>query len=565
MRQRLLPYDARSLICLAWRPDGQALLLGLVDGTVRVWDTATGLERACLRAHAGMVNALLVSPSGDRLITGGSDGRVYEWDLGSLDKAPTVILQLQSPVVALARSPDGVVAATDGRQVVRTDGQEHARSPIPLDRLMWLAPGFLMGAGESLVRLHEDEPFVTEEGWRVLSFATFREPRQTLVGLASGEVVDLETASNKPVARAGEEVVCWSEPLPGCYGLLAAGTGGGRILVHLHGYSGDPTRPFTSWKAHDGPVTALACAPDGFELVSAGADGRIVLWTQGQRATIELSRTDWSYWVGLDVSPTAQIAIVGDAWVVVPGGPSFEVDDPMWNGVGAAAWAPDGSLVTVDDGKTWVRRFDRSGTPLADVFLDDATGRGLAVAGDGRIAVSNARGIVLLDTSLREIGRLAPGHDIVALAWSRAGALAAMESSGLLTVWAPSTGQELLVWQDQERSELGQVLSWSPCGRWLAVAGWAAGVFDLATQQLILPLPRATSVAFSPDGRWLAVGSPSVVATVWDWPRREPAAWWSIVPDNRGSPMVGWRQADELVIFWGKALTSWSVSPYGEG
>jgi WD40 repeat protein len=561
MRQFLLPYDARSTPCLAWLPDGLAVLLGQVDGTVAIWDVAARAERGRLRAHAGLVSALAPSPAGDRLITGGSDGRVHEWDLGALDKAPTVLLELGAPVVALAGRADGVVAATDGRRVVRSDGERVARSPIRLERLMWY-DGMLVGGGDELVRLHEDEPFVMLSEGRVLSYHWNADEWLNLLGLSTGVVLDLD--KREPVAEAGAEVLCWSAAMATAFSLLAAGAADGRVLLHLYPRGSGPVGPFASWQAHQGAVLALACAPDGSAVVSVGADGQIALWTQGQAAPVELDAPGAGHWIELDVSPSGELAVTGFLEVVVPQGPRLRVQEQMWGGFGAAAWTPDGTLVTADDEDAWVRRFDRSGTQIAAAPQQGWFRRGLAVAGDGRIAVSNPRGIRLLDTSLQETGWLAPDREICALAWSRAGALAGLDRSGLLTVWAPTTGQELLVHRCQDTTEQRHALSWSPDGRWLAVAGRPALVLELATQQVVCELPPSQSVAFAPDGRWLALGTWTQIVTVWDWRQRQVVAWRSLVEDGPEPPLVAWRSSRELLVLSKRHLTSWSLSPFGE-
>ena len=53
-------------------PDGSWLATGGYDGTVRIWDAATGQERATLTGHAGGVRAVAVAPDGSWLAAGGS-------------------------------------------------------------------------------------------------------------------------------------------------------------------------------------------------------------------------------------------------------------------------------------------------------------------------------------------------------------------------------------------------------------------------------------------------------------------------------------------------------------
>ena len=67
---------------LAFFPDGQTLASGSVDGTVRIWDLAIGQTRATLKVPGGTILALAVSPDGDVLATVAADGSVRLWSAG---------------------------------------------------------------------------------------------------------------------------------------------------------------------------------------------------------------------------------------------------------------------------------------------------------------------------------------------------------------------------------------------------------------------------------------------------------------------------------------------------
>ena len=62
-------------------PDGSCSPAAGEDGTVRIWDTDTGQERATLPGHHGVVSAVAIAPDGSWLATG-DDGMVRIWDTG---------------------------------------------------------------------------------------------------------------------------------------------------------------------------------------------------------------------------------------------------------------------------------------------------------------------------------------------------------------------------------------------------------------------------------------------------------------------------------------------------
>ena len=59
---------------MAFSPDGKTLLTGCNDGTVRLWDPATGQPIGPDLRQQGMIWAVAFSPDGKTLLTGDDEG-----------------------------------------------------------------------------------------------------------------------------------------------------------------------------------------------------------------------------------------------------------------------------------------------------------------------------------------------------------------------------------------------------------------------------------------------------------------------------------------------------------
>jgi WD40 repeat protein len=71
---------------LAFHPDGSRLATGAEDGTIKLWDVATGEEFLTLRGQDFGIVSLAFSPDGRRLVSGSQDWTARVWDARPLDQ-----------------------------------------------------------------------------------------------------------------------------------------------------------------------------------------------------------------------------------------------------------------------------------------------------------------------------------------------------------------------------------------------------------------------------------------------------------------------------------------------
>ena len=101
---------------VALSPDGRILASGSADKTVSLWDLRRRKLKGTLTKHPAEVKCVTFSPDGQTLASGDETGGIYLWNPNATDPKATLLKEPHSNSVinALAFSPDGATLASGG-------------------------------------------------------------------------------------------------------------------------------------------------------------------------------------------------------------------------------------------------------------------------------------------------------------------------------------------------------------------------------------------------------------------------------------------------------------------
>ena len=102
------PNTHRNVIyTLIFNHQGDLLISGSADQTIKVWNAVTGNLKFTLNGHTDVVNSLAISPCDRWLISGSADQTIRIWDLTIPTQKSVVIDEHSHAITALAFTPDG--------------------------------------------------------------------------------------------------------------------------------------------------------------------------------------------------------------------------------------------------------------------------------------------------------------------------------------------------------------------------------------------------------------------------------------------------------------------------
>jgi WD40 repeat protein/serine/threonine protein kinase len=375
--------------------DGRWLVSAAADQSLRLWETSTWTEAMVFRGHGDEVHAVAFSPDGKLLASGGKDGAIMLWDITA--RQSTRGHRLLPPTVVFATEIDpGIAAASDLSEtkpiILRLD--DLSKTPIRFEINTNLALNFLL---PNLITVYDQT--------NTLQLVEMRnETPKLLRALAVGaKVVQYPGRGGAAMAHCPQEhLVAWGDA-PG--------------VVHLATLDQSARR--WQWNSDLSDPMPLAFSPDGKLLVLTGTPiaggleirevntGKLIL-----HSALRLYRGQ------------AMFANRGRTFVAVLADTPASRSVVFWN--------------LTQPGSEPVR------------FTERGTQSGLSVSPDGRwISVSSQDGfVVLYDAETLERQKVLYGHmqGVHGVAFSPDNKTLVSGSGGreAVKLWHVETGQELL-------------------------------------------------------------------------------------------------------------------------
>ncbi|WOD41899.1 hypothetical protein [Nodosilinea sp. E11] len=479
--------------------DGQTIASSSEDRTVRLWDHEGNPIGRPMWGHVDVVTSVAISADGQTLVSGSEDGTVRLWDhegnpigepiRGHTDAVTSVAMSADGQTL-VSGSWDGTILWWDrGGNPIGRSLRGHTEG-VTAVALSVDGQTMISGGWNGTVRLWDRQgnlmgkPLQGHTG--TVTSVAISADGQTMISSSEDETLRLWNHQGNPIGEPLENMFGFESVAMSANGqTLVSGSWNG--IVQLWNRQGNPlVKPL---QGHTASVASVAISADGQTLISSSWDRTVRLWDRQGNSIGEpfLGHTDAVYSVAVSADGQTLISGSRDGTVRLwdrQGNPIGEPFQGHTNGVNSVAISVDGQTIASGSSDETLRLWDRQGNPIGKPFQGHTDlVFSVAMSADGQTLVSGSwDGTVRLwDRQGNPIGRPFQGH-----------------TGRVFSVAMSADGQTLV-----SGSEDGTVRLWdrqgNPIGK--PFQGHVAEVH---------------SVAISTDGQTLVSGSRDGTVRLWD-------------------------------------------------
>ncbi|MDF5723242.1 MAG: AAA-like domain-containing protein [Rhizonema sp. PD37] len=526
---------------VAFSPDGKTLDSASRDGTIKLWNVATGKEISTLSGHKDSVNSVAFSPDGKTFASASADKTVKLWNVAT-GKEISTWSGHKSSVYSVAFGPDS-----------KTLASASADKTIKL---------WNVATGKEISTLSGHQSYV--------SSVTFSPDGKTLASASGEGTIKLwNVATGKEISTLSGHKDSVNSVAFSLDGNTLASASDDKTIKLWNVATG---KEISTWSGHKSLVNSVAFSPNGNTLASASWDKTIKLWNvatgkeistlSGHHSSVNsvafsldgntlASASDdktiklWNVATGKEISTWSGHKSLVNSVAFSPNGntlasASWDKTIKLWNvatgkeistlsghhsSVNSVAFSLDGNtLASASDDKTIKLWNVATGKEISTWSRHHSSVNSVAFSPDGKtLASASADSIIKLwnVATGKEISTLS-GHknSVISVAFSPDGkTLASASTDKTVKLWNVATGKEISTLSGHKSSVYSVVFS--PDGKTLASASWdnTIKLWNVATSKEIFTLSghenTVYSVVFSPDGKTLASASWDKTIKLW--------------------------------------------------
>jgi WD40 repeat protein len=426
---RTLEGHTSAVLAVAVTPDGRHIISGSKDNTLRIWELDTGRAVRTLQGHFGGVYAVAVAPDGRHVISGSWDNTLKVWELeggqlvqtlkGHTDDVETVVVTPDGKYI-ISGSFDNTLKVweLEGGREVRT-----LRGHFGGVHVVAVTPGgqhVISGSSIGVLKVWEVDSWT--EVWtldghtdRVSEVAVTPDGKYIISGSFDKtlKVWELEGGQLVQTLKGIESGIHAVTVTPDGGKVIS----GSRTLKVWELEDGHALRPS---QGHTNTVSVVAVTPDGQHAISGSQDNTLIVWEVESGRAVHTLIGHKSEIRSVAVTPDGQHVVSGSwdhtliVWEV-DGGRKVHTLKGHTDSVETVVVTPDGQHVISGSNDCDLKVWELEGGHTVRTLQGHSDEvHVLVVTQDGKYIISGAGGYDPVDTTLK-VWEMEGGHALYTL------------------------------------------------------------------------------------------------------------------------------------------------------